>query len=63
VVKWSVYALSVVDHEFNHQLGQTKDNEIGISCFSVMHAELRTKNKCINVRFDFNTLFVPETDA
>ena len=35
----------VVDHGFDTQSGQTKDNEIGICCFSVKHTVLERKNK------------------
>ena len=41
----SVLALSVVDREFEPRLGQTKDYEIGICCFSAKHAALRRKSK------------------
>ena len=36
----------MVDQEFNSQLGQTKDYEIGICCFSTMakHTSLRSKS-------------------
>jgi energy-coupling factor transporter transmembrane protein EcfT len=34
----SLLASSVVDHGFEPLCGQTKDNTIGISCFSVKHA-------------------------
>jgi hypothetical protein len=36
---------SVVDPGFKPQSGQTKDNKIGICCFSAKHATLRRKNK------------------
>jgi hypothetical protein len=35
-------ALSVVDHGFETQSGQTKDYKIGICCFSAKHAALST---------------------
>jgi hypothetical protein len=38
-------ATSVVDHDFKPWLGQTADYKIGISCFSVKHAALRSKSK------------------
>jgi hypothetical protein len=38
-------ASSVVDHGFEPQSGQTKDNAIGICCFSANHAALRSKSK------------------
>ena len=38
----SMLALSVVDHWIT---GQTKDNKIGICCFSTKHTALRSKNK------------------
>ena len=41
----SVLASSAVDHGFEHRSGHTKDYEIGICCFSAMHAALRSKNK------------------
>ena len=41
----SVLASSVVDLGFEPQSGQTKDNKIGICCFSAMHAALRRKSK------------------
>ena len=41
----SVLALSAVDRGFEPQLGQTKDYEIGICCFSTKHAALRRKSK------------------
>jgi hypothetical protein len=41
----SVLASSVVDHGFENLLGQTKDYEIGICCYSVKHVALRSKNK------------------
>ena len=40
-----VLASSVVDHGFENLLGQTKDYEIGICCYSVKHVALRSKNK------------------
>jgi hypothetical protein len=41
----SVLASSVVDRGFEPRLGQTKDCEIGICCFSAKHAALRRKSK------------------
>ena len=46
----SMLALSVVDHWIKPQsghwiTGQTKDNKIGICCFSTKHTALRSKNK------------------
>ena len=41
----NVLALSVVDHGFEPQSGQTKDYKIGICCFSAKHTGLRTKSK------------------
>ena len=41
----SMLVLSVVDPEFEPRSGQTKDYEIGISCFSAKHAALRRKSK------------------
>jgi hypothetical protein len=37
----SMIAFSVVDCRFNPWLGQTKDYEIGICCFSAKHTTLR----------------------
>ena len=41
----SVFASSAVDCGFEHRLGQTKDYEIGICCFSTKHAALRNTSK------------------
>jgi hypothetical protein len=41
----SVLAPSAVDLGFEHRLGQTKDYNIGICCFSAKHAALRRKLK------------------
>ena len=41
----SVFAVSVVDGRFKNMLGQTKDPNIGICCFSVKHAAPRGKTK------------------
>ena len=41
----SVLASSAVDGGFEARLRQTKDNKIGICCFSSTHAALRRKNK------------------
>ena len=41
----SVIVSSAVDREFEPRLGQTKDYEIGICCFSGKHPALRRKNK------------------
>ena len=38
-------APSAVDHAFEPRSGQTKEYEIGISCFSAKQAELRRKSK------------------
>jgi hypothetical protein len=43
----SMLFLSVVDHGFEHQLGQTKAYKIGICCFSIKQTALRSKNKDI----------------
>jgi hypothetical protein len=40
-----VLASSVVDPGFEPRSGQTKDNKIGICCFSTKHAALRRKIK------------------
>ena len=37
--------ISVVDHEFEHWLGQTKDYKIGICCMSTKHAAVGSKSK------------------
>ena len=34
-----------IDCGFMHRWDQTKDNEIGICCFSIMHSTLRRKSK------------------
>ena len=41
----SVFASSVVERGFEPRSGQTKDNKIGICCFSTKHAALRRKSK------------------
>ena len=41
----SVLASSAVDRGFEHRSDQTKDNNIGICCFSAKHATLRRKSK------------------
>jgi hypothetical protein len=40
-----VLALIVVDRGFEPWSSQTKEYEIGVSCFSAKNAELRRKNK------------------
>jgi hypothetical protein len=40
----SVLASSAVDCGFETQSGQTKDFKIGMCCFSVKHAALRSKS-------------------
>jgi hypothetical protein len=40
-----VLASSEVDRGFESRLGQTKDDKIGICCFSAKHAALRRKSK------------------
>ena len=40
-----VLAPSVVERGFEPQSGQTKDNKIGICCFSAKHVSLRRKRK------------------
>ena len=40
-----VLASSAVDRGFEPRSGQTKDNTIGICCFSVKHASSRRKSK------------------
>jgi hypothetical protein len=41
----SMLASSVVDREFEPWSCQTKDNKIGICCFSAKYAALRSKSK------------------
>ena len=41
----SVLTSSVVDREFESRLDQTKDCNIGIRCFSVKHAALKSKSE------------------
>ena len=41
----SLLASSVVNRGFEPQSGQTKDNKIGICCFSAKFAELRRSPK------------------
>ncbi len=41
----SMLASSVVDRGFEPRLGQTKNCDIGICCFSAKHAALRRKSK------------------
>jgi hypothetical protein len=41
----SVLAASAVDRGFRLRSGQTKDNKIGIYCFSTKHIALRRKSK------------------
>ena len=45
MVMVSVLTSSAVDHGFKPRSGQTKDNKIGICCFSANHAALRRKSK------------------
>ena len=40
----SMLVSSVVDCGFESVLGQTKDNNIGICCFSAQHSQLRGKS-------------------
>ena len=42
-----VLASSAIDRGFEPRLGQTKDNEIGICCFSAKHAALRRKQRLV----------------
>ena len=44
-VKISVLASSTVDSGFEPRSSQTKDNTIGIDCFSAKNAALRRKSK------------------
>jgi hypothetical protein len=41
----SVLASSAVDRGFERLSGQTRDNKIGICCFSAKHAAVRRKSK------------------
>jgi hypothetical protein len=41
----SVPASSAVDRGFELRLGQTKDYNIGICCFSAKHAAIRRKQR------------------
>ena len=41
----SMFASNVVDRVFETRSGQTKDNTVGICCFSAKHEVLRIKNK------------------
>ena len=41
----SVLASSAVDRGFEPRSSQTKDNKIGICCFSAKHTTLRRKSK------------------
>ena len=41
----SVLTLSALGRGFKPRLGQTKDYEIGICCFSAKHTALRRKSK------------------
>ena len=41
----SMVTSSVVDHGLEPRLGQTKDYNIGICCFSAKHTALRKKSK------------------
>ena len=41
----SVFASSAIDRGFEPRSGQTKDNKIGIYCFSAKHVALRGKTK------------------
>jgi hypothetical protein len=46
----SVLGSSVVDRGFEPRSGQTKDDKIGICCFSAKHAALRRKSKDLLAR-------------
>ena len=41
----SLFTSSVVDREFDSRIGQTKDYEIGICCFSAKYTMFRSKSK------------------
>jgi hypothetical protein len=43
-------ASSAVDRGFDPRLGQTKEYNIGMCCFSDMHAALRRKSKYLLTR-------------
>ena len=40
---------SAVDRKFEPRLGQTKDYNIAISCFSANHVALRNKSDCLRI--------------
>ena len=40
-----MFASNVVDRVFETRSGQTKDNTVGMCCFSAKHEVLRIKNK------------------
>jgi hypothetical protein len=48
-----VLASSVVDRGFEPRSGQTKDNKIGICCFSAKHVSLRRKRLTQNQDNEF----------
>jgi len=43
--QWSARVLSAVDRRFEPRSGKTKDNTIGMCCFSANHASLRSERK------------------
>ena len=43
----SVLASSAIDRRFEPRLDQTKDHEIGISCFFAKHAAFRRKSRLV----------------
>ena len=41
----AIFASGTVDHDYHPRLGQAKDYEFDICCFSIMYATLRSKSK------------------
>jgi len=41
----SLLASRALDHGFDPKSGQTKDNKVGICCFSTKHTALKSKSK------------------
>jgi hypothetical protein len=52
----SMFASNVVDRVFETRSGQTKDNTVGMCCFSAKHEVLRIKNKH-RVTYDRSVVF------
>jgi hypothetical protein len=55
-----VSVLASVDRAFEPRSGKTKDNQIGIDCFSAMHAALKRTSKVSHYVGDM-TLALPVT--